>query len=196
MQEIVKFNLKYHSYADDTQLYDSVQRKNVEDLCHPMECCIKCVKKWMNENRLMLNDNKTEVVLTGSAGSLSKLERSSIHIGDSDIVKNLGIHFDSEVASSSHVNALIRTMYLELRKIGKIRHLIHTDCATLLVSSLVLSKLDYCNSLLAGLPSEKLKKLQTVQINAARLVKKKAKRDSQIPLLETLHWLPVEKRIS
>ena len=76
-----------------------------------MECCIKCVKKWMNENRLMLNDNKTEVLLTGSAGSLSKLKRSSIHIGDSDIkfsnkVKNLGIHFDSDLASSSHVNAL------------------------------------------------------------------------------------------
>ena len=72
--------------------------------------------------------------------------------------KNLGIHFDSDLASSSHVNGLIRTMYLELRKIGKIRHFINIDCATLLVSSLVLSKLDYCNSLLAGLPSEKLKK--------------------------------------
>ena len=163
VQEIVKFNLKYHFYADDTQLYDSLQCTNFEDVCHRMECCIKCVKKWMNENRLGLNDNKTEVLLTGSAGSLSKLERSSIHIGDSDIkfsnkVKNLGIHFDSDLASSSHVNALIRTMYLELRKIGKIRHLINKDCATLLVSSLVLSKLDYCNSLLAGLPSEKLKK--------------------------------------
>ena len=171
----MKFNLKYHFYADATQLYDSVQRKDFEDLCQRMECCIKCVKKWMNENRLMLNDNKTEVLLTGSAGSLSKLQRSSIHIGDSDIkfsnkVKNLGIHFDSDLASSIHVNALIRTMYLELRKIGKIRHLINTDCATLLVSSLVLSKLDYCNSLLAVLPCEKLKKLQTVQNNAARLV--------------------------
>ena len=132
-----------------------VSAKNFEDLCHRMECCIKCVKKWMNENRLMLNDNKTEVLLTGSAGSLSKLERSSIHIGDSDIKFSNKVkknYFDSDLASSSHVNALIRTMYLELRKIGKIRHLINTDCATLLVSSLVLSKLDYCNSLLAGLP--------------------------------------------
>ena len=75
----------------------------------------------MNENRVMLNDNKTEVLLTGSAGSLRKLERSSIHIGDSEIIfsskvkKNLGIHFDRNLSSSSHVNALIRTMYLELR---------------------------------------------------------------------------------
>ena len=115
--------------------------------------------------------------MTDSAGFVRKLERSSIHIGDSEInfsdkVKNLGIHFDSDLSSSSDVNALIRTMYLELRKIGKIRHVINTDRAALLVSSLVLSKLDYCNSLLAGLPSERLKRLQTVQNNVARLVLK------------------------
>ena len=87
VQEILKFNLKYHFYADDTQLYDSVHCKIKKNICHRMECCIKCVKKWMNENRLMLNDNKTEVLLTGSAGSLRKLERSSIHIGDNQFFK-------------------------------------------------------------------------------------------------------------
>ena len=63
-------------------------------------------------------------------------------------------------------------MYLEMKNRGKIRHLITTDCAVLLVSSLVLSKWDYCNALLTGLPS---KRLQAVQNNAARLVFKKIK---------------------
>ena len=130
--------------------------------------------------------------MTGRAGSLSKLERSIIHIGNSEInfsnkvKKNLGLHFDSDLSSSSRVNAFIRTMYLELRKIGKIRHLIDTDFAALLVSSLVVYKFDYCNSLFAGLRSEILKRFQTIQNNAARLVLKKSKRDSPIPLLETL----------
>ena len=39
----------------------------------------------MNKNRLMLNDNKTEVLMSGRAGSLRKLERSTIHTGDSEI---------------------------------------------------------------------------------------------------------------
>ena len=114
-QEIVNFNSKYHFYADDTQIYDSVHGKNFEQLCHRVERFIKCVNKWVNENRLMLSDNKTEVLLSGSSGSLRKLERSSIHKGDSKInfsskVKNLDIHFDRDLSSSSHVNALIRTM--------------------------------------------------------------------------------------
>ena len=103
---------------------------------------IICVEKGMNENILMLNDKATEVLLSGSAGSLRKLE------------------FDRDLSSSSHKNALIQTMYLELRKIGQIRHLIITYCAALLLSSLVFSNSDYCNSLLAGLPSERLKRLQ------------------------------------
>ena len=78
-------------------------------------------------------------------------------------------------------------MYLELRNIGKIRHLIKTDCVTLLVSSLVLSKLDYCNSLLAGLPSERLKKYpnSSEQRSTSRF-EKKSKRDSPLPLIEIL----------
>ena len=87
-------------------------------------------------------------------------------------------------------------MYLELRNISKIHHLINTDRAALLVSSLVLSKLDYCNSLLAGRHSERLKRLQMVHNNAARLVLQISKRDSPIPLLGTLQWLPVDKGIS
>ena len=122
----------------------------------------------MNENRLILNENKTEVFLSGSAGSLRKLERSSIHIdlGDSEIllsgkVNNLSIHFDRDfslrsASHVSHVNIFIRTTYPELRKIEN-RHLINSDCAALLVSGLVLSTWDYCNSLLAGPFGERLK---------------------------------------
>ena len=90
------------------------------------------------DERLMLNDNKTEVSLTGIAGSLRKLERSSIHIGDYEIKfssklkkKTLGIHFDRDLSSSSHVNAHTWTIYFELRKIGKICHLTNTDWAAL-----------------------------------------------------------------
>ena len=200
VEEIMKFKLCYHFYADDTQLYGTALLNDIDDLIYRMESCIAGIKIWMSKNRLMLNDGKTEAILMGSARTLKGVDRSAMTIADSKIcfsnkVKNLGIFIDHDLSSSSHVNNLIRSMYLELRRIAKIRHLINIECAALLVTSLVLSKLDYCNSLLTGFSLEKAKKLQTVQNNAARIVLRKTKRESASPLLHALHWLPVDKRI-
>ena len=65
-----------------------------------------------------------------------------------------------------------------------------------LMVSLVLSKLDYCNSLFAGLPQIHLNKLQRVQNCAARVCLRKRKFDHITPILITLHWLPVKERIN
>ena len=76
-----------------------------------------------------------------------------------------------------------------------IRHLVSVDSTKILVCAFVLSRLDYCNSLLSGHPKHILDKLQKVQNSAARLVLKARKRDHVLPLLKTLHWLPIQTRI-
>ena len=65
-----------------------------------------------------------------------------------------------------------------------------------LVTSFVLSRNDYCNTLLVNLPNNTITKLQSIQIHAARLVLKKAKRDHVTPLFRKLHWLPLQARIN
>ena len=59
---------------------------------------------------------------------------------------------------------------------------------------MIISRLDYCNSVFAGLPADQVARLQRIQNNAARLVMKKRKRDHVTPLLKELHWLPVKFR--
>ena len=59
---------------------------------------------------------------------------------------------------------------------------------------MVISRLDYCNSVLIGLPADQIALLQRVQNNAARLVVKRRRRDHVKPLLKELHWLPVKFR--
>ena len=64
-----------------------------------------------------------------------------------------------------------------------------------LMSSFVLSRLDYCNSLLINLPVELIEKLQKMQNHAARVVLKTSRREHVTPMLVRLHWLPVKSRI-
>ncbi|KAK7093897.1 hypothetical protein V1264_007580 [Littorina saxatilis] len=83
-----------------------------------------------------------------------------------------------------------------MRRISQIRHLLSLDATKTLVSAFILSRLDYCNSLLVGLPDAKLDRLQRIMNNAARLVLRKRKRDHVTPLLMTLHWLPIKACIT
>ena len=154
----------------------------------------------MNENRLKLNDDKTEALLCGRKDILKNVDAHCLTFGSdtvefSDHVKNLGVHIDSDLSMSIHVKNTIRSIYFELSRISKIRHLLPRKATESLVNSLVLTKLDYCNSLLANASKYNLKSLQSIQNNAARLILKKKKFEPSAPLLQELHWLPVEKRI-
>ena len=88
-----------------------------------------------------------------------------------------------------------RSVFLELRIIGRLRRHLSVDATKKLVSSFGLSRRDYCNSLLASLPEIRLDRLQRVQHNAARLVLGRRGRDHAKPLLRSLHCLPVRPQI-
>ena len=96
---------------------------------------------------------------------------------------------------TAHVVNLIRTANFELRRINSTRHYLSVQALKTLVSAFVLSRLDYCNSLLSGCPQYLLNRLQKVQNNAARLILKASKTDHITPHLRTLHWLLIDARI-
>ena len=113
----------------------------------------------------------------------------------SDTVKNLGVTLDCHLSLKTHVLNLVRTANFELRRIGSIRSLLTTEAAATLVSAFILSRLDYCNSLLSGCPRSLILRLQKVQNNAARLILRISKREHISPHLASLHWLPIDSRI-
>ena len=69
-----------------------------------------------------------------------------------------------------HVNAVCQSSFFHLRNIGFIRKYLTYDAAKIIIHAFVVFKLDYCNSLLYGLPPYLIRKLQHVQNSAARLV--------------------------
>ena len=93
------------------------------------------------------------------------------------------------------VDRVCQGAYFELRRIGSIRLYLSIDAMKTLVTSLVLSRLDYCGSLLAGTPQILIDKIQRVMNCAARLIHKSSKRIHNTPLMINLRWLPVSRRV-
>ena len=111
-------------------------------------------------------------------------------------MKSLGVVLDSRLNFDSHVRAICRSCRYHIWALRHIRHLVSDDCAQQLACSIVLSRLDYCNSLFHGAPDYVLSKLQRVQNTLARVVTRTDARTRAEPVLRHLHWLPVRQRIS
>ena len=88
------------------------------------------------------------------------------------------------------------TIYRSIKGITRIRHFLNVNTTKTLIQSLVLSKLDYCNSILLGAPKYNLDKLQHLQNMTCRIVLKLHKYEYITDHLMSLHWLRVNERIS
>ena len=93
------------------------------------------------------------------------------------------------------ISSVCRICYLELRRISAIRHSLSEDVTKKLLCVFVLSRLDYCNSLLVDCPKYLLSKLPEVQNSAARLIFRTTRSAHVTPMLHSLHWLPTGQRI-
>ena len=95
----------------------------------------------------------------------------------------------------AHVQNVCKVSYAKLRNSARLRNFIPDEAAATMVHAFVVSRLDYCNSLLIGLPDTLIHKLQRVQNCAARVVGRTRKSDHVTPIFQKLHWLPVKYRI-
>ena len=92
----------------------------------------------------------------------------------------------------AHVNSVCRSSFFHRHNINSIRRVLHMKTNVIIVPAPVISRLDYCNSLLCGLTAIPIKRLQRVQNATARVIAKAGRRDHISPILFKLHWLPVE----
>ena len=150
-------------------------------------------------NFLLLNADKTELLVVGPAKYEHQYENLSVNIDDciiseSSTVKSLGVIFDSRLTFRSHIKAITKTAFFHLSNIARIRPILSLCDAETLIHAFVSSRLYYCNVLFSGLPSCSTRSLQLVQNSAARILTKNRKFDHITPILASLHWLPVQAR--
>ena len=167
LQDVVPKDLQLSGFADDHSVrrpFKANNRQEESETQTSLENCLLSVKRWMDEARLKMNPSKTEFIYFGNTKQIQKCTISSINVaGDlilrSDTIKYLGVWLDSELSFKTHVTKKCKAAMLNFIRVRSIRHLLSQDTTASLLLSLCISHLDYCNSILYGLPNSTIKKM-------------------------------------
>ena len=155
----------------------------------------------MASNFLSLNPAKTEFLLIGLPAQLSKIHNPTLTISSNTTIqpvssaRNLGIIFDSNLSFSDHISYISKSCFSHIRDLRRIRNTLDHKTACTIATSLIHSKLDYCNSLYLNISNQQLNRLQLILNSAARAVTKTPKFHHITSHLKSLHWLKITQRI-
>ena len=200
--EQTKFEIE--GFADDHQLVKQfLLPLELKALGDDIVNCLKCISKWMNDHFLCLNQSKTNILIVAPPAVKKKIVIGGVILDDYSCIrfvesaKNLGVILDSVLSFETQINKVVKSCFNIIRNLSKIKVFLSQDQLQMLVSSLIFSRLDYCNSLYYGTNLNLIKKLQYVQNCAARLVLKRSLpfQTSLDGVFNELHWLKVRHRI-
>jgi len=162
---IASHGVRFHQYADDTQLHLAVRADNT---AAGLSECTSDVTQWYLQNSLQLNPDRSEALVIGTANksqttasAVSTVSIARVQLPVADQMKVLGVVLDRRLTFDKHASAAARSCNYHARAIRHICHLIPTDLAQTLACSLILSRIDYCNALLH--PASSIQKLERVQ---------------------------------
>ena len=160
--------VSFHQYADDTQLYIGANSSSLPSRIASIESCTLRVHNWLLNNGLHLNPSKSEAIAFFNPRSkpLQTLAESveSISVAGSPIklqtsIKNLGVCLDSRLSFDKQVSETCKASYFHIRALRHIRSSLTAEAAKTVATAIVGSRLDYCNSLLAGTSVSNLSRL-------------------------------------
>jgi hypothetical protein len=185
-------------YADDIQLWITCAPADFLSALSHLEQCIHHVRSWLLSNELIINDKKTEFIVFGSKVQLKKCSASELKVGVESIkqcgvVRNLGVLFDSNMRMDKHAVNVCGMAFAQLKSISRIRRGIDERNCRLMVDALVLSRVEYCVTLLYGVSDMVLNKLDRLIRAGVRVIERVPKSLDVKPFMHNV--LTVRQRI-
>ena len=152
---VEKHPVDHKGFADDNGFYIAFVRKTEHEALTSLNSCLNDTKEWFACNNFKVNDDKTQLMFFSPRKDLNPdfcFTLGSEIIEPSIAVENLGVILDSQMTMENRINTVTQSVYYHIRNISKIRHYLTLDSARTIVQALVISRLDYCNSLFGNLP--------------------------------------------
>ena len=163
LQLVKRHRLHPYCYADDTLICGFCDPSDVDALQERLSVCTDKVFSWMMSmsSQLQLNASKTEVLWCSSARRQHQIPTGLVHAGDTSVqpvrtVRDLGVYIDADVTMSVHVTAVVKACFAALRQIRSVRRSLTRTTLLTLVHALVVTKVDYCSSVLSGISGQLL----------------------------------------
>ena len=171
LQDVVNEDLQLSGFADDHSVRKASKAGNTNEeisTIYKLESCLLSIKQWMDHTRLKMNPSKTEFIYFGNAVQLPKCTIDSINVAEdlilrSNIIRYLGVWLNSTLNFKLHVTKTCKAAMVNFIRIRGIHHLLTDEATSSLVLSLCVSHLDYCNSVMYGLPDITIGRMQKIQ---------------------------------
>ena len=195
-----KYGLSVQLYADDSQLYVELTNSNLAYVKDCVESCLHEIQVWMSTNFMKINEDKTKFVIFTPSRNPSVTQDLNIVFDGEELEKIssttiLGSTLTPNLNFKSFIIAKCQSCNNHLRNIKQIKKSLNTELRFMLVNNLIMSQLDFCNSLLAACPQYLLYMLQRVVNDAVRFVFDLRSYDHITEHMAKLHIIPVKYRI-
>ena len=153
---IVQHDLLFHQFAVDITLFTGVSHPDPSPTLLELPSCLSALNFWFSQSQLKLNSTKSEMIFVGSSRLLAKYNLSSVVTLDgttlliSSKLKISGVTLDSNLNFAHFISQIIQSSNFHIYAIKQVRKFLPLSTVNALFITLVLSRLDYCNSLIAG----------------------------------------------
>lgn len=170
--------LKFVMFADDTNVFCAGE--NMKQLIQIIERELTMLKKWLDLNKLSLNENKTKFMVFGGrqANCDIKLNLNGIEIERVSETKFLGVIIDHKLCWKPHIEYIKRKLSKSVAVLHKVKDLLNKKCLHILYSSLVLPYMSYCVEVWGNAYKTNMDPINKLQKKAIRIINKVGYRES------------------
>ena len=188
-------------FADDTTIHGS--SKSLESIEENMQKDLDNINKWCDENKMKINENKTNCMLLGTNQRLANLSKTTLDLKVNDIaldnVKNqklLGVEIDSHLDYNVHLDKLCKNISSKLALLKRIKRYLNLDYRKLFYNGYVLPLINYCIVVWSNTSKTNLLRIHKLQKYAARIILDAAPDAPSKPLFDELNWLNIFEKIN